>query len=59
MGQVIVPIESRSDVRSHSLWNRGTTTMFDVQIVNLEAESYMHMTPEKALAKVDKDNKDK
>ena len=32
--------------------------MFDIQIVNLDAGSYLHMTPEKALAKAEKENKD-
>ena len=32
--------------------------MFDIIIVNLNAVSYLQMTPEKALTKVEKDNKD-
>ena len=32
--------------------------MFDIQIVNLKAGSYLRMTPEKALAKADKEKKD-
>ena len=32
--------------------------MFDIQIVNLYAGSYLRMTPEKALAKSKKENKD-
>ena len=32
--------------------------MFDIQIVNLDAGSYLRMTPEKAPAKADKENKD-
>ena len=32
--------------------------MFDIQIVNLDAGSYLRMTPEKALAKAEKENKD-
>ena len=32
--------------------------MFDIRIVNLDAGSYLHMTPEKALAKVEKEKKD-
>ena len=31
--------------------------MFDIQIVNLDAGSYLHMMPEKALAKAEKENK--
>ena len=32
--------------------------MFDIRIVNLDVGSYLHMTPEKALAKVEKEKKD-
>ena len=32
--------------------------MFDIQTVNLEAGSYLRMTPEKALAKAEKEKKD-
>ena len=32
--------------------------MFDIQNVNLDAGSYLHMTPEKAFAKAEKENKD-
>ena len=54
LGQVQVPAESRADVSAHSLWKRGTTAMFDIQISNLDADSYLRMTPEKALAKAEK-----
>ena len=57
-GQVVVPAESREDVSAHGFWKRGTTTMFDIRIVNLDAGSYLHMTPEKALAKSEKEKKD-
>ena len=50
--QVAVPAESRADVSAHGFWNRVITVMFDIRIVNLEAGSYLRMTPEKALAKV-------
>ena len=50
-GKVQVPAESREDVSAHSFWKRGTTAMFDIQIVNLDAGSYLRMTPEKALTK--------
>ena len=36
----------------------GTTTMFDIRIFNLDAGSYLRMTPEKALAKAEKEKKD-
>ena len=32
--------------------------MFDIRIVNLDAGSYLRMTPEKTLVKVEKENKD-
>ena len=57
-GQVVVPAESRADVSAHGFWKLGTTAMFDIRIVKLNAGSYLHMTPEKALAKTDKENKD-
>ena len=57
-GQVVVPTESRADVSAHGFWKRGTTAMFDMRIVNLDAGSYLRMTPEKALAKAEKEKKD-
>ena len=53
-GQVQVPAESRADVNAHGFWKQGTTKIFDIQIVNLDAGSYLRTTPEKALAKVEK-----
>ena len=32
--------------------------MFDIRILNLDAGSYLRMTPEKALSKAEKDKKD-
>ena len=52
--QVVVPAESRVDVNAHGFWKQGTTVMFDIQIVNLDAGSYLRMTPEKALSKSEK-----
>ena len=57
-GQVVVPAESRADVSSHGFWKRGNTAMFDIRIVNLDAGSYLRMTPEKALVKAEKEKKD-
>ena len=57
-GQVEVPAELREDVSAHGFWKRGTTVMFDIRIVNLNAGSYLRMMPEKALTKVEKENKD-
>ena len=50
------PKEKRSDVGSHGLWRQGTTALFDVSIINLDAGSHLHMTPQKDLAKAEKDN---
>ena len=55
---VQVPAESRSDVSAYGFWKRGNTAMFDIQIFNLDAVSYLRMTLEKALAKVEKENND-
>ena len=57
-GQVVVPEESRADVSAHDFWKRGTTAMFYFRIVNLDAGSYLCMTPAKTLEKADKQNKD-
>ena len=56
--QVQVPAESRADVSAHSFCKRGTTAMFDIQIFNLDVGSYLRITPEKGLAKVEKENKE-
>ena len=53
-GQLVVHVESRADVSSHGFWKRGTTAMFGIRIFNLNAGSYLQMTPEKALAKAEK-----
>ena len=57
-GQLELPAESRADVSAHGLWKWGTTAMFDIRIVNLDPGSYLRMTPEKSLAKAEKENKD-
>ena len=57
-GQIVVPVESIPDIIPHSFWKRGTTAMFDIRLVNLEAGSYLRMMPEKALAKAVKEKKD-
>ena len=57
-GQVVVPAESHAHVNAHGFWKQGTTAMFDIQTVNLDAGSYLRMTPEKALAKPEKEKMD-
>ena len=46
-GKVTVPVQSREDISFHGLWKRGSTTMFGIRIVNLDAGSYLRMTPKK------------
>ena len=57
-GQVVVPAESREDKSTHGFWMRGTTATFDIRIVNINTDSYLRLTPEKALAKADNEKKD-
>ena len=54
LGQVQVPEELRADVSTHGFWKLGTTAMFNIQIINLDAGSYLHMKPENALTNADK-----
>ena len=57
-GQVAVPAESRADVSVQGFWKQGTHVMFEKRIVSLDAGSYLRITPEKSLAKAEKDRKD-
>ena len=50
-GHVEVPAESRTEVSTHGFWKQGTTAMLDIRIVNLDAGSYLCMTPKKDLGK--------
>ena len=50
-GQVAVPAELRADISAHGFLKRETTEMFEIIIVNLDAGSYLHRIPKKALAK--------
>ena len=34
---------------AHGFWKRGTTVMFDIIIANLDAGSYLCMSPERLL----------
>ena len=49
--------DSYYDIISHGLWERGTTEMFDMIIVNLYVGSNLHMTPKTYFAKAEKENK--
>ena len=42
---------------AHSFWKWGITALFDIQIVNLDAGSYLCQTSAKALAMGGKDKK--
>ena len=53
-----MPAESREDVITHGFWNRGNTSMFYIIIFNLDAGSYLSMTPENDLVKEEKEKKD-
>ena len=57
-GKVVVPADLRADVSAHGFWKRGTTAVFNIRIVNLDAGSTLRMTPEKALAKAEKEKND-
>ena len=46
------------DISTHGFWKRETTVMFEIRIVNLDVGSYLCMTPEKALAKAEKEKKE-
>ena len=53
-GQMKALEETLSGIITHSFWKQGTATVFDIWISNIEAGSYLHIMPEKALAKVKK-----
>ena len=46
--------ETRVDVGLYGFWKQGTTTLFDVKIVSLDAVSYLFMLSEKVLEKAKK-----
>ena len=50
-GQVAVPAYSRADTISHIFWKQGTTTMFEIIFSDLDAGSYLRMTPKNYIAK--------
>ena len=46
--------DKRADIVAHGLWKWVTTALFDVQIVNFDAGSYLRISPEKVLAQAKK-----
>ena len=59
MEQAMVPDESQADIYVNGFWKWGTTALFDMQIVNLYAGSYLCQTSVKALSTEEKEKKDK
>ena len=51
--QVVVPVKFKADISAHGFWKLGTTVMFNITILNLDAGSYLRMTNENDLAKAD------
>ena len=59
MGHATVPDESQADVSVHGFWNWGTSALFDKQIFNLYAGSYVRQTSTYYLVTTKKGVKDK
>ena len=53
-----MPDESQADVSSHGFWKWGTSALFDMRIVSLDASSYMRQTSTKDLATAEKEKKE-
>ena len=47
--QANIPDESRVDSSVPVVWKWGTSSLYDMQIVNLDVGSYLHQTSAKAL----------
>ena len=54
----MVNLDPGADINTYGFWKTVTTVIFDVQILNLDAVSYLRMTPKKALGKAKEENKD-
>ena len=59
MGQATVSGESRADISAHGFWKWGTTAFLDMRIVDLDVVSYLYQTSARALARAEKEKKDK
>ena len=55
--QVAVHTESSADVSARSFCKQETMAVFGIRIVNLDALSYLLMTPKNAIAKAEEDKK--
>ena len=53
-----MPDKSQADVSVHCLYKWGTSSLFDAQIFNLGAGSYLRQTSAKDLATLEKEKKD-
>ena len=51
--------ENRGDIKIHGFWTRGTDSIFDAMISDLEGRSHRQIEPEKVLAKMEKSKKAK
>jgi hypothetical protein len=51
--------EARGDVGAHGFWNRGRTTIFDVQVCDTDAKSYGNRKSKKVLESAARRKKDK
>ena len=55
----MLPGESQVYVRAHGLCKRGTTMIFDMIIINLDAGSCLNIMTENVHENLEKENKDK
>ena len=53
----VAPEETRENVGVHGFWREGTTAVFDVLIVNLDAISNLCMIPDNDFANAEKEKK--
>ena len=53
----MLPAELWAEFSAHSFWKRGTTVMFDVKFINLDAGSYLRTISKNVLGKAEKEKK--